>query len=249
MLALLPGDALPSSSSAAPATLHLGPGLSSNSAPSSHRGSETAAGGAKGKQRANDAGSESKTPRVAATRAGLLGEVHQGDKDRYWIEGTLKRYTPQPPEPVLGIIIARHAEGYRVDIGSSQAAALDALAFEGATKRNKPNLKVGTLVYGHLLATPPFSEPEISCVDPSTQKASGFGELAGGFLIRHVELGRCRALLAPKNPTLSRLGAKFPFEIAVGMNGRVWVKAAAQEGDEDKLVEMIREIKGDESEA
>ncbi|KWU44427.1 hypothetical protein RHOSPDRAFT_17909, partial [Rhodotorula sp. JG-1b] len=158
-------------------------------------------------------------------------------------------YTPQPPEPVLGIIIARHAEGYRVDIGSSQAAALDALAFEGATKRNKPNLKVGTLVYGHLLATPPFSEPEISCVDPSTQKASGFGELAGGFLIRHVELGRCRALLAPKNPTLSRLGAKFPFEIAVGMNGRVWVKAAQQEGDEDKLVEMIRELKGDESEA
>lgn len=60
----------------------------------------------------------------------------------------------------------------------------------------------------------------------------------------------CRnRLLAPKNPILSRLGAKFPFEIAVGMNGRVWVKAAQQEGDEDKLVEMIRELKGDESEA
>ena len=52
------------------------------------------------------------------------------------------QYVPQPPEPVLGIIIARHAEGYRVDIGSSQAASLDALAFEGATKRSKPNLKV-----------------------------------------------------------------------------------------------------------
>ncbi|GAA5966461.1 hypothetical protein JCM8115_002679 [Rhodotorula mucilaginosa] len=248
MLALLPGDALPASSSATSTTLHLGPGLSSDTSLSTHHGSASASA-LKGKQRAVDAASDSKTPRVAATRAGLLGEVHQGDKDRYWIEGTLKRYTPQPPEPVLGIIIARHAEGYRVDIGSSQAAALDALAFEGATKRNKPNLKVGTLVYGHLLATPPFSEPEISCVDPSTQKASGFGELAGGFLIRHVELGRCRALLAPKNPTLSRLGAKFPFEIAVGMNGRVWVKAAQQEGDEDKLVEMIRELKGDESEA
>ena len=53
-----------------------------------------------------------------------------------------RKYVPQPPEPVLGIIIARHAEGYRVDIGSSQAASLDALAFEGATKRSKPNLKV-----------------------------------------------------------------------------------------------------------
>lgn len=55
---------------------------------------------------------------------------------------SLPQYTPQPPEPVLGIIIARHAEGYRVDIGGAQAASLDALAFEGATKRNKPNLKV-----------------------------------------------------------------------------------------------------------
>lgn len=45
---------------------------------------------------------------------------------------------------MLGVITARHAEGYRVDIGSSQYAALDALAFEGATKRSKPNLKVGS---------------------------------------------------------------------------------------------------------
>jgi exosome complex component RRP40 len=43
---------------------------------------------------------------------------------------------------VIGIIVARHAEGYRVDIGASQMASLEALAFEGATKRSKPNLKV-----------------------------------------------------------------------------------------------------------
>lgn len=35
---------------------------------------------------------------------------------------------------------------YRVDIGSAHPATLDALAFEGATKRNKPNLKVGGVV-------------------------------------------------------------------------------------------------------
>lgn len=36
----------------------------------------------------------------------------------------------------------RNAEGYRVDIGTAQPAILDGLAFEGATKRSKPNLKV-----------------------------------------------------------------------------------------------------------
>lgn len=176
MLALLPGDALPCSSSQA-ATLHLGPGLSSHTTAQSSISTLSVSASNKGKQRATEpTGSGS----VAATRAGLLGEVHQPEKSRYWIEGTQKRvrfcpgfghppsrarreltleipeirclssaprartaqYVPQPPEPVLGIIIARHAEGYRVDIGSSQAAALDALAFEGATKRNKPNLKV-----------------------------------------------------------------------------------------------------------
>ncbi|GAA5890769.1 hypothetical protein JCM6882_000652 [Rhodosporidiobolus microsporus] len=225
MQVLLPGDPLPSSATSTATgakVLQLGPGLTS--------------GLAKGKGKEREL--------VTASRAGLLGHVEQGEKDKWWIEGTLKRYTPNPPEPVLGIIVARHAEGYRVDIGSSQAASLDALAFEGATKRNKPNLKIATLVYAHLLSTPPFSEPEISCVDPTTQKASGFGELKDGMLIRGVELGRCRALLSPKNPLLSRLGAQFPFEVAVGMNGRVWVKASSEEGDEEKLLAAIREIKG-----
>lgn len=54
-------------------------------------------------------------------------------------------------------------------------------------------MQVGAIVYAHLLSTPDFSEPEISCVDAATQKAAGFGELSGGFLIRNVELGRCRA--------------------------------------------------------
>ena len=33
-------------------------------------------------------------------------------------------------------------EAYRVDIGSAHPAQLDGLAFEGATKRNRPILKV-----------------------------------------------------------------------------------------------------------
>lgn len=57
------------------------------------------------------------------------------------------QYIPAPRDLVLGTIIARHAEGYRVDIGSSQMASLDALAFESGTKRSKPNLKVSIPPY------------------------------------------------------------------------------------------------------
>lgn len=102
-----------------------------------------------------------------ASKAGLLGlqesRSKQGPVKGYWVEGHSRRvchfgcrddailkvagqYVPALGEYVVGVITARHAEGYRVDIGSSQYAALDALAFEGATKRSKPNLKVRLLL-------------------------------------------------------------------------------------------------------
>ena len=40
------------------------------------------------------------------------------------------------------MVIARSGENWRVDIGAAHMATLDGLAFEGATKRNRPNLKV-----------------------------------------------------------------------------------------------------------
>ena len=45
-------------------------------------------------------------------------------------------------ESVIGVVRERAGESYRVDIGTSQPATLSMLAFEGATKRNRPNLRV-----------------------------------------------------------------------------------------------------------
>lgn len=85
-------------------------------------------------------------PRFVATRAGLLTSAKAKDRsENLWVEGVSKRYIPAQRDLVLGTIVARHAEGYRVDLGSAHMAALDALAFEGATKRSKPNLKVSRM--------------------------------------------------------------------------------------------------------
>ena len=46
---------------------------------------------------------------------------------------------------MIGVIAQKIGEGYRVDIGSAHFASLDGLAFEGASKRNKPNLKVSII--------------------------------------------------------------------------------------------------------
>lgn len=66
-----------------------------------------------------------------------------------------------------------------LSLSSAHSATLPALAFEGATKRNRPNLNIGTLVYAKVLpnANSRDAEPELTCVDLRTGKAEGFGEL------------------------------------------------------------------------
>ncbi|CAO3701000.1 unnamed protein product [Rhizopus stolonifer] len=98
------------------------------------------------------------------------------------------------------------------------------LAFEGATKRNKPSLSVRSLVYARVSMANRDMEAELECVNPSTGKADGFGELTGGLSF-NASLGLCRRLLNPNTLILTLLGEHFPFETAVGMNGRVWVNS------------------------
>lgn len=60
----------------------------------------------------------------------------------------LFQYVPTKGDSILGIITKTGSESFRVDIGSSMPAVLGNLSFEGATKRNKPDLKVrGLMVF------------------------------------------------------------------------------------------------------
>lgn len=74
-------------------------------------------------------------------------------------------------------ITNRGAESYTVSLFSAHQATLPALSFEGATKRHKPNLKVGALVYAKVVSADRFTEPELTCVNAVTGKSDGFGDL------------------------------------------------------------------------
>jgi exosome complex component RRP40 len=45
----------------------------------------------------------------------------------------------------LDLVTAKAGDVFRLDIGSSELATLSYLAFEGATKRNRPDVKVNML--------------------------------------------------------------------------------------------------------
>ena len=55
-------------------------------------------------------------------------------------------------ESVIGAILEKHGENYVVDIGGPFSAALPVLAFEGATRRNRPNLQVRVSAQFHARA-------------------------------------------------------------------------------------------------
>ncbi|RHY32844.1 hypothetical protein DYB32_002172 [Aphanomyces invadans] len=127
--------------------------------------------------------------RVVSTNAGVL---RYRPPNRYWLDFNHKRVRVHG---VVGMIVDRNAEFYRVDIGSSSYATLGMLAFDGASKRNRPNLQPGTLVYCRVVR--------------ATKDLD--------------------ALIQDDCIVLEALGRAIPFELAVGMNGVVWLNSKSNQ--------------------
>ena len=62
--------------------------------------------------------------------------------DTYAISCLYFQYVPIRGENVLGIVTQKSGDVFKVDIGGSEQATLSYLAFEGATKKNRPNVVV-----------------------------------------------------------------------------------------------------------
>lgn len=110
-------------------------------------------------------------------------------------------------------------------------AILPQLAFEMATKKTRPNLNPGSLVYARVCLANRHMDPELECVSPTTGKADGLGPLNGGMVFG-ISLGMARRLLMRKSVeegrvvVLEELGsAGLVFETAVGRNGKIWVSS------------------------
>lgn len=169
---------------------------------------------------------------VLAVRAGILTSK---EPSRFFVLANHKRYYPAVGDTVVGIVADRNAEFYRVRLHGTTHAQLPVLAFDGATKRNKPNLAIGTLVFCRVVSVSKHLDPELSCTasSGSTSKdwvtgQSVFGELKDGNLVT-ISLAHARRLLHPTCALLTRLGGSIPFEVAVGVNGLVYVRATNSE--------------------
>ncbi|CDJ66220.1 hypothetical protein, conserved [Eimeria necatrix] len=143
---------------------------------------------------------------------------------------TNNRYSPRVGDIVVGIISSKGSEYYGVNIRSVGPARLATVAgFEGATRRSKPQLSVGSVLLVRVSHLSPLLGADVtccssSCSKPWTSNEKVLGELRGGVIVE-VAIPFALTLLCHDSLVLQLLGSRLPFEIAVGLNGRVWLRA------------------------
>lgn len=78
-------------------------------------------------------------------------------------------------------------------------------------------------MYARVTVASRDQEPEIVCTN-AKGKADGFGPLEGGYMFK-CSTGLARECLDDECAVLHALGEHVPYEVAVGVNGRIWVRA------------------------
>lgn len=202
---VIPGDSLPNDSNTSKTT--IGPGIYKNP----------------------------QTQEIIPASAGILNikNNRQNTNRVIFTESNSKRYIPQTNDFVIGIIVGVFGESYKVQLQDfSTSVQLSMMAFPNASKKNRPNLKIGQAVYARVSQAIPEIDTELECIDPVTGKEGGFGLLDESGYIFNINLNFARELLFnPNSIFLEKLSTKCKFEIAIGINGKVWLKC----GDGIKL--------------
>ncbi|KAK2793969.1 exosome non-catalytic core subunit rrp40 [Onygenales sp. PD_12] len=153
-----------------------------------------------------------------------------------------RRYTPTANDLVIAQIHHSSPDYFHCTLSPhTPHAFLAQLAFEGATRKTRPQLKAGEIVYARVLSTGVGAggEVELTCVNPATGKAEpgGLGPLVGGMVFE-VSTGLAERLMMKAGEggvvVLEELGRRLEgmggFEVAVGKNGRVWVDCSPVAG-------------------
>ncbi|CAK3773066.1 related to involved in ribosomal RNA processing, component of the exosome complex responsible for 3` end [Lecanosticta acicola] len=171
---------------------------------------------------------------ILCTTAGSLHVDRK--KSALWLEHENGRYLPSVGDLVIAQVHHSSTETFSCALTPHTSfALLGQLSFEGANKKNRPQLRPGDLVYARVAKTDKFEDVEIECVNSQTGKAEGMGPLNGGMLFEVSPLFARRLMMGTTKDgkskggvvVLDEVGDKMRFEVAVGRNGRVWIDSGS----------------------
>lgn len=187
----------------------------------------------------NSSGRSSDSGRKARDHVRVVkaGTLRYSAPVTYWVENPFcQRYEARTEDCVVGVVEDRAGIGYRMSLYGTKPGILPMLSFEGATQRTKPQLKTGDVVYCRVEdAKGGDLEPLLSCLAIcGPRKGWETGEATFGPLGADGMLFQCESLLDAsrlksehRHPVMEALDKEgVPFEICIGDNGFVWVRAA-----------------------
>lgn len=139
----------------------------------------------------------------------LYGDLIQIN-NHHFVCSKSKRYFPQKDDIVIGKIVHKNADFYRIDLGCGITGFLPGLSFYLATKRNKPDLKIGEYVMARVVRIKDV--PLLECKN-GMGKVDGYVFDIGGYNVKKM---MCENLV-------DKIGEKFNFKMGMGVNGIVWI--------------------------
>lgn len=163
-----------------------------------------------------------------------------------------KYYSPKEEDVVLGVIVQKSSEFVKVDINSYSYAILNTKDFEGATKKLKPIINLGDVIFARISKVNKFDAPVLSCVSEyagNKSWASGesfFGILNGGNIYDFPKIYAWD--FYKENFALERLYDVANFEIVFGMNGKMWIKSESSENISNIYEILMKSLKSDRDE-
>ena len=169
---------------------------------------------------------ESPSAPIISTIAGSLEQIPK--KKTAQVIAQNAQYIPRAGDLVIAQVQRSSMDFFHLSIcPHTPQAILPQLAFEGASKKTRPQLKPNDLVYARVLSANKNMEIELTCVNPSTGKSEpeGLGPINGGMVFDISTCLATRLIYTKDVVILEELGGKIAggFEVAVGKNGRVWV--------------------------
>ncbi|KAI5966663.1 RRP40 [Candida theae] len=194
---------------------------------------------------------EPKSQNLIPSTAGILhvNQNQQQHSQLVYIESNTKRYIPHNNDFVIGTVVGSIGDYYKVSLQDYSAPVLlSFMAFPNASRKNRPNLTTGQVVYARVVNDDNDStfETELECFDASNNRETGgFGVLDDSGYVFDVPLNFARELLFnPKSPVLEFLASRVQFEIAVGINGKIWLKCSEglQSGQEQHQQQQQQQL-------
>ena len=170
-----------------------------------------------------------KTVSILHTKcAGVLNQKTHENEVKFKFSQIKEKYVPSMGDKVIGKVLRKMADNYEMDVRSDRRALLGVLSFQGATKKSKPNLTDGDLVFCQIQSVPQYLLYKVTCISSKSTKIWNSGEAHFGHLSVGIEIiiPLFLAFFLSHDETLFELIRKYlTFEVVVGINGILWFRA------------------------